>query len=166
MAASHEIVPEVHSGTSTLDVPSAAFGWSELSRTTVQVSGWVSVLILLGYNFGNHEGHVETIWLLSIAALVAIGLLIHLFEPKLSQVRTLSARNQPANHREPDWAYNQKTLSGTYANLTDSQLIAMNIDPARVQHLRETPAVEANRSVGSVGTVGTGSTAASELEAR
>ncbi|MDO5511445.1 DUF2631 domain-containing protein [Corynebacterium sp.] len=167
MAASHEIVPEVHSGTSTLDVPSAAYGWSELSRTTVQVAGWVSVLILLGYNFGNHEGHVETIWLLSIAALVAIGLLIHLFEPKLSQVRTLSARNQPINHREPDWTYNQKTLSGVYADLTDSQLIAMNIDPARVQHLRATPAVESRHAV-STDTIatGTGSTAASELEAR
>ncbi|MDO5670936.1 MAG: DUF2631 domain-containing protein [Corynebacterium sp.] len=162
MAASHEIVPEVHKGTSTLDVPSAAYGWSELSRTTVQVSGWVSVLILLGYNFGNHEGHVETIWLLSIAALVAIGLLIHLFEPKLSQVRTLSARNQPVGHKEPDWTYDQKTLSGSYENLTDDQLIAMNIDPRRVQHLRTTPAVEANRTAAT----GTGSTATSELEAR
>ncbi len=137
MAASHEIVPEVHSGTSTLDVPSAAFGWSELSRTTVQVAGWVSVLILLGYNFGNHEGHVETIWLLVLAGLIAIGLLIHLFEPKLNQVRTLSARNQPVGHKEPDWTYNQKTLSGTYSQLSDSQLRALNIDPARVRHLRE-----------------------------
>jgi len=137
VAASHEIVPEVHSGTSTLDVPSAAFGWRELSRTTVQVAGWVSVLILLGYNFGNHEGHVETIWLLTLAALIAIGLLIHLFEPKLNQVRTLSARNQPVGHKEPDWTYNQKTLSGTYAKLSDSQLRSLNIEPSRVQHLRE-----------------------------
>ncbi|HHU66931.1 DUF2631 domain-containing protein [Corynebacterium sp.] len=137
MAASHEIVPEVHSGTSTLDVPSAAFGWSELSRTTVQVSGWVSVLILLGYNFGNHEGHVETIWLLTIAGLIAIGLLIHLFEPKLNQVRTLTSRNQPVGHKEPDWVYNQKTLSGSYAKLSDAQLRALNIEPSRVQHLRE-----------------------------
>ncbi|MCS5479241.1 DUF2631 domain-containing protein [Corynebacterium sp. YIM 101645] len=137
VAASHEIVPEVHNGTSTLDVPSAAVGWSELSRTTVQVSGWVSVLILLGYNFGNHEGHVETIWLLVLASLVAIGLLIHLFEPKLNQVRTLSSRNQPVGHKEPEWAYDQKTLSGAYSSLTDSQLIALNIDPARVRHLRE-----------------------------
>jgi len=137
VAASHEIVPEVHSGTSTLDVPSAAFGWSELSRTTVQVSGWVSVLILLGYNFGNHEGHVETIWLLTIAGLIAIGLLIHLFEPKLNQVRTLTSRNQPVGHKEPDWVYNQKTLSGSYAKLSDAQLRALNIEPSRVQHLRE-----------------------------
>lgn len=143
MAASHEIVPEVHSGTSTLDVPSAALGWSELSRTTVQVSGWVSVLILLGYNFGNHEGNVETIWLLAIAALVAIGLLVHLFEPKLNQVRTLTSRNQPVNHKEPEWAYDQKTLSGAYSGLSDSQLRALNIDPVRVQHLRE---LDAKRS--------------------
>jgi hypothetical protein len=146
VAASHEIVPEVHNGTSTLDVPSAAHGWSELSRTTVQVSGWVSVLILLGLNFGNHEGQVETIWLLVLAALVAIGLVIHLFEPKLNQVRTLSARNQPVGHKEPEWAYDQKTLSGAYSGLSDSQLRSMNIDPARVQHLRELDAKHAKHS--------------------
>lgn len=137
VAASHEIVPEVHKGTSTLDVPSAALGWSELSRTTVQVSGWVSVGILLAYNFGNHTGHVETIWLLVIAAVIALGLLIHLFEPNLSQVRTITGHNKPANHVEPDWDYDQATLSGSYAQLSDSELRALNIDPSRVTHLRE-----------------------------
>lgn len=140
MAASHEKAPEVHNGVSTLDVPSAAWGWSQIGRTGIQVSGWVSVLFLLAFNFGNHEGHVETIWLLVLAVLLAIGLLIHLFEPKLAQRRTLTARNQPVGHREPEWAYLQKTLSGPYAELTDNQLIAMNIDPARVQHLRKLPA--------------------------
>lgn len=138
MAASHEIVPEVHNGTSTLDVPSAGFGWSELSRTTVQVSGWVSVLIVLAYNFGNHTGHVETIWLGVIAAILILGLVVHLFEPNLSQVRTLTARNKPLGHVEPDWTYDQKTLSGAYSELTDGQLRALNIEPARVAHLRVT----------------------------
>lgn len=137
VAASHEIVPEVHKGTSTLDVPSASLGWSELSRTTVQVSGWVSVGILLAYNFGNHTGHVETIWLLVIAAVIALGLLIHLFEPNLSQVRTITGHNKPANHVEPDWDYDQATLSGSYAQLSDSELRALNIDPSRVAHLRQ-----------------------------
>ncbi|GAB2512856.1 hypothetical protein CATRI_08080 [Corynebacterium atrinae] len=137
MAASHEIVPEVHKGTSTLDVPSAGLGWSELSRTTVQVSGWISVAIMLGYNFGNHTGHVETIWLLAIAAVIALGLLIHLFEPKLSQVRTVTGHNKAANHVEPDWNYDQATLSGSYSQLSDSELRALNIEPSRVAHLRE-----------------------------
>ena len=144
MAASHDDkAHEVYNGVSTRDVPSAGFGYSELSRTTIQVTGWISVGILLAFNFGNHEGHVETIWLLVLAALVAIGLLIHLFEPKLNQVRTLTSRNQPVGHKEPEWAYDQKTLSGAYSGLTDSQLIALNIDPARVQHLRELDAKRA-----------------------
>ena len=139
MAASHERAPEVHNGVSTLDVPSAAWGWSELGRNTIQISGWISVLFLLGFNFGNHDGHVETIWLLVLTVLLIIGLLIHLFEPKLSQVRTLTARNKPVGHKEPEWAYLQKTLSGPYAELSDGQLRALNIDPERVTHLRALP---------------------------
>lgn len=146
MAASHERAPEVHNGVSTLDVPSAAWGWSELGRNTIQISGWISVLFLLGFNFGNHDGHVETIWLLVLTVLLIIGLLIHLFEPKLSQVRTLTARNKPVGHKEPEWAYDQKTLSGAYSGLSDSQLRSMNIDPARVQHLRELDAKHAKHS--------------------
>ena len=35
-----------------------------------------------------------------------------------------------------DRAYQQATLTGVYADLTDSQLRSMNIDPARVAQLR------------------------------
>lgn len=134
--ASHEPAPQVHNGVSTLDVPSAAWGYSAVKRTTIQVTGWISVLWLLGLNFGNHEGHVETIYLFIFAILIALGLLIHLFEPKLSQVRTITGRNKGENHKEPEWAYQQATLTGVYAELTDSQLRSMNIDPARVAQLR------------------------------
>lgn len=80
--------------------------------------------------------------MLSLAGLITIGLIIHLFEPKLNQVRTLSARNKPVGHQEPEWAYLQKTLQGPYAQLTDSQLRAHNIDPDQVKHLRELPPTE------------------------
>lgn len=137
MAASHDDKAyEVHNGVSTRDVPHAAWGYSELSRTTVQVAGWVSVAFLLLLNFGNHEGHVETIWLFVLAALIAIGLIIHAFEPRFNQVRTITGHNKPVGHIEPDHIYNQKTLSGNYAELTDSQLRSLNIDPSRVSHLR------------------------------
>lgn len=140
MAASHaEESYEVYNGVSTRDVPSAAWGYSALSRTTVQIAGWVSVFILLMFNFGNHRGHVETIWLLALAALLAIGLILYAFEPRFSRVRTLTGHNKPVGHVEPDWAYNQKTLSGPYAELTDSQLRSLNIDPSRVAHLRVAP---------------------------
>lgn len=136
MATSKDKEYEVYSGVSTADVPNAAWGWSELPRSAVQLSGWGSVIFLLALNFGNHEGHVETIWLLALAALIAIGLIIHAFQPELSKVRTITAYNRPEGHVEPDWSYNQKTLSGPYAELTDSQLRALNIEPSRVQHLR------------------------------
>ncbi|STC68125.1 DUF2631 domain-containing protein [Corynebacterium pilosum] len=137
MATSHEKTYEVYNGVSEQDVPSAKWGWSELSPKTIQLAGWGSVIFLVAYNFGNHEGHVETIWLLSIAAIIAIGLILFALRPQLSQVRTLTGANQPVGYQEKDWDYDQKTLSGEYATLTDSQLRALNIDPARVAHLRE-----------------------------
>ena len=138
--SSHNKAAEVYDGVSTIDVPSAGFGWSRTPRTGTQIAGWVTVLILLGFNFGNHTGHVETIWLFTLAALVAIGLLIHAFQPKLSQVRALTGHNKPEGHVEPDWTYDQKTLSGDYSSLSDAELRAINIDPALVEHLREKPA--------------------------
>jgi len=128
--------PQVYNGVSEADVPSAKLGWSELTPKTIQIAGWISVLFLLGYNFGNHRGHVETIWLLSIAALIAIGLILFALRPELSQVRTLTAHNKPEGHVEPNWTYEQHTLTGRYAELSDSQLRALNIDPATVHTAR------------------------------
>ncbi|MGZ7496898.1 DUF2631 domain-containing protein [Corynebacterium sp. ZY180755] len=139
MAGSHEIAPEVHNGVSTLDEPSAAWGWHGLGRNAIQIAGWISVLFLLAYNFGNHKGHVETIYLFVFAALIAVGLLLHLFQPKGRQVKKVTAHNKPVGHKEPDWIYLQSTATGPYAELTDSQLRALNIEPSRVAHLRNTP---------------------------
>ena len=108
--SSHKPASQVFDGVSTDDVPSAGFGWSRISRSGVQIAGWVSVLFLLAYNFGNHKGHVETVWLIALAVLIALGLVIYALQPKLSQVRTLTARNKPVGHEEPDWAYEQKTV--------------------------------------------------------
>ena len=70
------------------------------------------------------------------AALIAVGLLIQLFEPKGTQARTLTAHNKPIGHVEPDWTYLQATCTGPYAELTDKELRALNIEPSRVAHLR------------------------------
>ena len=64
--SSHKPASQVFDGISTDDVPSAGFGWSRISRSGVQIAGWISVLFLLAYNFGNHKGHVETIWLIAL----------------------------------------------------------------------------------------------------
>ena len=137
MAHANETAPQVYNGVSEADVPSARFGWSALTDRTIQTAGWISVLVLVAYNFGNHEGHVETIWLIALAVLIALGLILFATKPKLNQVRTVTSHNKPAGHQEPDWIYNQATLSGdVYENLTDSQLRALNIEPGRVAHLR------------------------------
>ena len=136
MSTHKKPAPQIYDGVSTSDVPSAGFGWSRTPFIGTQVAGWVSVFVLLMYNFGNHRGHVETIWLLVLAAVIALGLVLHMLQPKLNQVRTVTARNQPVGHVEMDYMYNQATVSGRYAELTDGQLRALNIDPARVAHLR------------------------------
>lgn len=130
---------EVFNGVSTLDEPSAGWGWHGISHRAIQIAGWTSVVFLLAFNFGNHEGHVETIYLLLFAVVIALGLVLFAFSPKLSQVHQLTAHNKPVGHVEPDWTYDQKTLSGPYAELTDSQLRSLNIEPSRVQHLRRLP---------------------------
>ena len=131
-----EKAPQVFNGVSEADVPSAKFGWSELSPGAVQIAGWISVAFLVAYNFGNHHGHVETIWLITLAVLIALGLILFAVRPRLNQVRTVTARNKPVGYQERDWAYDQRTLSGAYENLEDEHLRALNIDPSRVRHLR------------------------------
>nr|WP_288864836.1 DUF2631 domain-containing protein [uncultured Corynebacterium sp.] len=150
MAHAKDNAPQVYNGVSEADVPSARFGWSAFTDRTIQIAGWISVLFLVAYNFGNHEGHVETIWLVVLAVLIALGLILQATKPKLNQVRTVTAHNKPVGHQEPDWIYNQATLSSdAYENLTDSQLRALNIEPSRVAHLR--PARGEERAVeGSV----------------
>ncbi|MCG7277678.1 DUF2631 domain-containing protein [Corynebacterium imitans] len=145
MAVAHakDKAPQVYNGVSEADVPSARFGWSEQSRGTIQAAGWVSVLFLIAYNFGNHKGHVETIWLITLAVLIALGLVLHATQPKLNQVRTVTSHNKPQGHVEPDWTYDQKTLSGVYADLDERQLRALNIDPARLEGLNTQQAVGA-----------------------
>lgn len=148
MAHAKENAPQVYNGVSEADVPSARFGWSALSDRAIQLAGWISVAFLVAYNFGNHEGHVETIWLIALAVVIALGLILLATKPKLSQVRTVTSHNKPVGYVERDWNYDQATLSGdVYESLTDSQLRALNIEPSRVAHLRtatpaQTPARE------------------------
>ncbi|AOX05419.1 hypothetical protein BJP05_04000 [Corynebacterium sp. NML98-0116] len=138
MAVAHpqDKAPQVYNGVSEADVPSARFGWSAFKPRTIQLAGWISVIFLLAYNFGNHHGHVETIWLLAFAVLIAVALIFHGLQPKLSQVRTVTSHNKPAGHKEPDWIYAQQTMTGPYAELDERELRALNIDPARLNSLR------------------------------
>ena len=82
---------------------------------------------------------LQLLLVLAKLVLIALGLILQATKPKLHQVRTVTARNQPVGHQEPDWVYDQKTNTGVYAELTDSQLRALNIEPSRVSHLRVEP---------------------------
>ena len=130
---------KVYNGVSTKDEPSAYWGWHDLGRRPVVIAGIVGGLLLLFMLVGNHKGHVEDVFLIVTAALCFIGALIIALQPKLNQVRTVTAHNKPADHVEPDWAADQLTLSGAYSNLTDSQLRSFNIDPTTLnkQHAVE-----------------------------
>ncbi|MDO4908917.1 MAG: DUF2631 domain-containing protein [Corynebacterium sp.] len=132
MSGHHALAPEVYNGVSTLDEPSAAWGWHNIGRRAVQISGWISVIFLLCMLIGNHHGHIEDIYLVVIAVVIALGLILQLLLPgmHLKQRTTVTARNKAPGHKEPDWAYDQKHLKGVYAELNDSQLRSLNVDPA------------------------------------
>lgn len=123
---------EVYNGVSTADVPSAAWGWSELPKRGVVISGIASGLFLLAMLVGNHHGRVEDIYLIVLAVAVFLGTALWVIRPKLTQVRTITAHNRPVGHVEADWNNDQLALTGRYAELTDEELRALNIDPVTI----------------------------------
>lgn len=44
-------------------------------RRAAQIAGTISIIALLAMTIGNHEGHTEDIFLVAIAALIAIALI-------------------------------------------------------------------------------------------
>jgi Protein of unknown function (DUF2631) len=59
------------------DEPSAEWGWHGGFPRGMLVAGWATVLILLAFNFGNHQGRIENLWLTGLAIVMAIGLVLH-----------------------------------------------------------------------------------------
>lgn len=47
------------------------WGWHHTFHKGAQVGGWITAAILLLMTIGNHEGHVEDLWLLGIALIMA-----------------------------------------------------------------------------------------------
>ena len=123
---------DYYNGVNVLDEPSAKWGWHRIPNSVIQIAGWLSVILLIAYNFGNHEGHVETIYLVVLTVVIALGLVIFAIKPELKQVTKVTANNQPVGHQEPNWTYDQLHMTGAYANLSDGQMRAMNVDPASV----------------------------------
>ncbi|MFF0545218.1 DUF2631 domain-containing protein [Nocardia thailandica] len=77
--AATELAPATSAVVTKVDpaeVPSAAFGWSGESPKTFKIAGWVTVVALLAMLFGNHHGHVEDIFLVGTAGLIALILVL------------------------------------------------------------------------------------------
>ena len=62
---------ERYNDVDTADVPSAAWGWSKISRKTWYGLGIFVIVFLLGMLRGNHVGHVEDWFLIAFAGIVA-----------------------------------------------------------------------------------------------
>jgi hypothetical protein len=128
----HGTKVEVYNGVSTEDEPSAAWGWHQFPRRTTIVIGYLGGLSMFGMLFGNHPGQVENIWLVAIGILVIVGTFLYArhsspnWSPKPSR-KTVTAHNKPLDHQEPDWAADQRNLTGAYANLTTAELRSWNL---------------------------------------
>jgi hypothetical protein len=57
--------------------PSAEWGWHGSFPVAGPVAGVASILVLLAMLVGNHEGRIENMYLIGIAALIALGLVLH-----------------------------------------------------------------------------------------
>ncbi|GDY30592.1 DUF2631 domain-containing protein [Gandjariella thermophila] len=76
---------------STVDIheePSAEWGWHGRFPRATQVAGWFSTIVLvLMALVGNHRGHVEVVWLLGIAAVMAVMLIRDLIKRRRTFLR-------------------------------------------------------------------------------
>ncbi|MCK0518455.1 DUF2631 domain-containing protein [Williamsia sp. DF01-3] len=57
------------------DAPSARFGWHGEGLKTFKIAAVVSIVALLVMMIGNHEGHIEDLFLLGFALLLAFILI-------------------------------------------------------------------------------------------
>ncbi|MGO1949458.1 MAG: DUF2631 domain-containing protein [Mycobacteriaceae bacterium] len=140
--ADHSTKVEVYNGVSTEDEPSAAWGWHQFPRRATIITGTIGGLFLLGMLFGNHHGNVENIWLVALGVGTLLGVFLYArhsapgHTPRKS-IATVSAHNKPVGHHEPNWAEDQKNLTGVYAELTTADLRAWNLPGEGVDGLKE-----------------------------
>jgi uncharacterized protein DUF2631 len=66
------------------DEPSAAWGWHGGFPRGMVIAGWISTAIVLLMIIGNHTGHVEDLWLVGTAAVMAGGLVRHSLRQRYS----------------------------------------------------------------------------------
>ncbi|OBG49311.1 MULTISPECIES: DUF2631 domain-containing protein [unclassified Mycobacterium] len=78
---------EQFTGVDTVEVPSAAWGWSRINHRTWHITGLVIFGFLLAMLRGNHVGHVENWFLIGFAALVLVVLVRDLWGRRRGWIR-------------------------------------------------------------------------------
>lgn len=74
-------------GVDTVEVPSAAWGWSRINHRTWHGVGVFGFIFLLAMLRGNHVGHVEDLFLIGFAAAVLFFLVRDLWGRRRGWIR-------------------------------------------------------------------------------
>ena len=96
-ADGHSTKEIVVDGISSLDEPSVEWGWHKHSAKVGWATGGFFVLFLLAMLFGNHVGNVENLWLVGVAAFLAIWMIIAL-RPKKDTYAKSRVFEVPSDH--------------------------------------------------------------------
>lgn len=94
----HTIKETVIDGISSVDEPSVWWGWHQHSRKVGIAVGGFFVLFLLAMLFGNHIGHVEDIWLVGIAVVLAFWMVLALGPDKDRTAKKSRVFELPSDH--------------------------------------------------------------------
>lgn len=94
----HTSKETVVDGISSVDEPSVEWGWHQHSTKVGLIAGSFFVLFLLAMLFGNHIGRVEDIYLVSIAAFLAIWMFLSLRPKKDLTLKKSRILQLPADH--------------------------------------------------------------------
>ena len=78
---------EHFTGVDTVEVPSAAWGWSRINHRTWHITGLVIFVFLLAMLRGNHVGHIENWFLIGFAAVVLLALVRDLWGRRRGWIR-------------------------------------------------------------------------------
>ncbi|MEV0669638.1 DUF2631 domain-containing protein [Mycobacterium sp. NPDC050441] len=78
---------ERNNGVDVEEVPSAAWGWSDLNIKVIHIGGILSAIFLLVMMHGNHIGHVENWFLITFAAFIFLAVFRNIWMRRRGWIR-------------------------------------------------------------------------------
>lgn len=78
---------ERNNGVDVEEVPSAAWGWSELNIKVIHLGGILSAIFLLVMLRGNHIGRVENWFLITFAAFILLAVVRNIWLRRRGWIR-------------------------------------------------------------------------------